>query len=85
MTEHSHVWNDHGEWAECIDCGVLAPARTATKRTDAEADAEFLADAADLLRCMEQAIRQSQVKRWQVVTVLPSLRMVAHVLGIVEK
>lgn len=44
------------------------------------ADADLRYETAALLQDLADRIRAGQVRRWQIETVLPSLRMCAHVL-----
>ena len=46
------------------------------------ADADLRHDIAHLLTTMADAVRTGQVRRWQIETILPSLRMIAHVMSI---
>jgi hypothetical protein len=46
------------------------------------AESDLRHDTARLLMAMADAVQSGAVRRWQIETVLPSLRMVAHVMGI---
>lgn len=48
--------------------------------TDTRADADLRYDTATMLQDMADRVRAGQVRRWQLVTVLPSLRMIQAVL-----
>jgi len=46
------------------------------------ADADLRFDVATLLVTMTAAVQSGAVQRWQIESVLLSLRMIAHVMGI---
>ena len=48
--------------------------------TDRHADYELRRLTADLLRHLADEVSSGRVKRWQIENVLPSLRMVSHIL-----
>ena len=46
------------------------------------AESDLRHDTARLLMAMADAVQSGAVRRWQIETVLPSLRMIAHVMSI---
>lgn len=49
-------------------------------REQHRSDADLRFETAALLQDLADRVRAGQVRRWQIETVLPSLRMVAHIL-----